>query len=223
MTESKISSEPSSAEESSAVSSSTSASASIDSVPVVKTYLAGLSKTEIASGKSAIDFITANTSGAISDMDKDTLLGLYLDFAYQLAFTLMDQQFSQLNAMRDANQASFNVLISQNGLRTLEVDGSFVLVPDFTIILTSMDSILSSNGKIYCGLMVTKSNMEPINSESGLLVPVGDLTKLQAEWAAFVSSLPAAMTEFPQSDSTYKAHFEARKVLARLSSLLGIT
>lgn len=221
LAESSLSSEPASASESSAVSSSVSSSA--DPVQDVKDYLAGLSRTDMASGKLAIDFIVANTSGTISEADKDILLGLYLEFSYQLLFTLMDQQFSQLNTMRETNQSSFNVLIAQNGLRTLEVDGSFVLVPDFTIILTSMPGILSENGETYCGLMVSTHDLEPIASESGILVPLADLNKLQSEWAAFVTKLTPAVVEFPPSDSTYEGHFEARKRLARLNGLLGIS
>ena len=222
---SEVSSGYSSVSASSVVSSGVSSTASspVDQVKAVKDFLAGLSPSDISNGEKAIDFIKANAANVSTQENKDILLGLYLTYSYKLVFALMDTQFDNLNTQRNASQASFNVLIAKNGLRTLEVDGSFVLVPDFNIIITSMSSILSENGSIYCGLMVSLHNMEPIASESGILAPLPDLKKLQAEWAAFITKITPSTVEFPPSDSTFKGHFEARKVLARLNSLLKIT
>ncbi len=203
---------------SSSVAVSSTVSIAGNPVKDVKDYLAGLPAAEIASGKKAIEFINASASNVAEANDKDILLGLYLSFAYKLAFTLMDVQFESLNKMWIASQASFNVTIAENGLRALEVEGSFVLVPDFNVIITSMNNILTDHGKVYCGLMVSMHNLEPIASESGVLIPIASLNKLQADWAGFVTKIAPKPAEFPPSDSTYKGHFEAHRVSTRLNN-----
>ncbi len=233
ITNSTISSEPSSLSDTSTVSSvvstaTSSVASSVTSMPgdpkkEVKDYLAALSKSDLANGKKALSFVVSKASSAKSDEEKDTILGLYLDYSYQLLFSLMDTQFSKLNTLRNSGKAAFNVLIAQSGLRTIEVDGSFVLVPDFTVLLTAMNSILSANGKQYCGLMASLHNLEPIASEAGVLIPLADLNKLKSEWAAFNAKITPSTIEFPPSTSKYKGHFEARLILARLNSLSGTT
>jgi hypothetical protein len=176
-------------------------------------YLAALPTNTLQSGVDALAKYKASMTPTTADLNLDAVFGNYLGFLYSLGFGLMDN-FSALDAARKANPVQFAADLKAAGLMAIEVEGSFVLEPDYNVVHAQLADFLTPLGDEYCLMMIAASDNPVTAGYYELNISLTTLADMLADWDALISKLDGH--QYPPSDSTYKAHFTAQEVRRRL-------
>jgi len=180
-------------------------------------YLAALPTDDLQSGVDAIAQYKTRMTPTTADLNLDAVFGNYLGFLYSLGFGLMDD-FSALDAARKADSVKFAADLQAAGLQAIDVDGSFVLEPDYSVVHAQLSTFLTPLGEEYCLMMVASADSPVTSSFYYLNVSLTTLCDMLADWDALIAKLDGHL--YPPTDSMYKGHFLAQEMRRRLQVYL---
>ena len=147
-------------------------------------------------------------------MNLDAVFGAYVAYLYDLAFGLMDANFAGLDAARTADPVKFKADLAAAGLEEVPVEGSFIIEPDFQLIMTQLMDYLTPNGKQYCLLKISFDDSPVVMSYYFLNVPLTTLCDRLVEWDVFVDGLGGQV--YPMADTMYRGHYRAQELQRNL-------
>ncbi len=172
-------------------------------------YLAALPTDALQSGVDALAQYKVRIGAATAALNLDAVFGDYLGFEYALGFGLMND-FSALDAARKADKAKFDAGLAAAGLVAVDVDGSFVIEPDFQVIQAQLSAFLTPIGEKYCLMMVANQDNPVVLGYSELNVSLAAIGDTLADWDALVLELGGHA--YPPTDSMYKGQFVVQEI-----------
>lgn len=177
-------------------------------------YFEALPVNDLDGGVDALAEYKSKMTPVAEGMNLDAVFGAYIAYLYDLAFGLMDADFAGLDAARTADPVKFKADLAAAGLEEIPAEGSFLLEPDFQLIMTQLADYLTANGKQYCLLKISFDDSPVVMSYYFLNVPLTTLCDRLVEWDVFVDGLGGQV--YPLADTMYKGHYRAQELQRRL-------
>lgn len=170
------------------------------------------------SGGDAIAEYLDKIGPVVDSANLEAVFGAYNAFIWNLAFTLMEpSHFGAINDQWTNNHEAFVANLRECGLMAVDVEGSFVLRPDYTSILTKLAPVLTARAQQYCAMMTIQQDTPPVGNMGEVLYLRVDLTTLAnmlADWDAFCD--PLGDQVYPMGDGPYTGHYRAQSIRHRL-------
>jgi hypothetical protein len=177
-------------------------------------YFEALPVNDLNGGVDALAEYKSKMTPVVEGMNLDAVFGAYVAYLHDLAFGLMDANFAGLDAARTADPVKFKADLAAAGLEEIPAEGSFLIEPDFQLIMTQLTDYLTANGKQYCLLKISFDDSPVVMSFFFLNVPLTTLCDRLVEWDVFVDGLGGQV--FPVADTMYKGHYRAQELQRRL-------
>jgi hypothetical protein len=177
-------------------------------------YFDALPLNDLNGGVDALAEYKSKMAPYVEGMNLDAVFGAYVAYLYDLSFGLLDANFAGLDAARTADPAKFKADLAAAGLGEVPIEGSFVIEPDFTVIMSQLADFLTPTGLQYCLLKISFDDSPVVMSYYFLNVPLTTLCDRLVEWDDFVAGLGGQF--YPMADTKYRGHYRAQELQRRL-------
>ncbi len=180
-------------------------------------YFAALPDTKLSSGADAFSEYRAKLYPLPEGANLDAVFGAYSQFVWRLAFGLMED-FGALDTRWKNDKAAFLQDLTAAGLQAVEVEGSFVLQPDYQAIYAQLSPVLSPLAQQYCLMMVIQEDNPPTSGfeVQYLNVPLSSLCNMLADWDALCDPMNGASYPILEPGAKYTGHYDAQEIRRRL-------